>query len=194
MDDKVQEMKQAFQAVFKTYITRPGADKLLNWLDSTSDFFTAPASSRYHSNYEGGLCEHSLYVYERLKKLCEVNCMAVSEETIAIVSLLHDLCKTGYYKQEMRNVKENGEWVQKPYYTIEDSVPFGHGEKSVYIISSFIKLTREEAMAIRWHMGSWDDAVKGGSSALGVAWNKYPLGVLLHCADLQATYIDEGDK
>lgn len=190
-----QEMKQAFQTVYKTYITRPGADKLLEWLETKSDFFTAPASTKYHCSYEGGLCEHSLNVYERLKKLCDMqNSNAVGNETIAIVSLLHDVCKTGYYTKEMRNVKENGIWVQKPFYAVEDKVPFGHGEKSVYIISSFMKLTREEAMAIRWHMGGFDDSVKGGSRALGEAWNQYSLGVLLHCADLQATYIDEGGK
>lgn len=189
-----QEMKQAFRTVYTTYITRPGADKLFEWLDTKSDFFTAPASTKYHCSYEGGLCEHSLNVFENLKKLFEVSNIQTTPETIAIVSLLHDVCKTGYYKQEMRNVKENGVWVQKPFYTVEDDVPYGHGEKSVYIIGSFIKLTREEAMAIRWHMGGFDDSVKGGSRALGEAWKQYSLGALLHCADLLATYIDEEGK
>ena len=192
MDSRAIEMKEAYKAVFKSKITRPGADALLEWLETKSDFFTAPASTRYHGSYEGGLCEHSLNVYERLKNLCENESgSSVTWETIAIVSLLHDICKTNYYKQEMRNVKENGAWVQKPYYTVEDTLPYGHGEKSVYIVSSFIKLTRSEAMAIRWHMGGFDESVKGGSYYISDAWRKYPLGMLLHCADLQATYIDE---
>lgn len=179
------DMKAKFIEIYQSLIKRDGADKLLKWLEE-SDFFTAPASTKYHGVYEGGLVEHSVNVFNRLGR---------NDETGAIVSLLHDVCKANFYTISYRNAKnESGEWERVPYFSIEEKFPYGHGEKSVFIISQFIKLTIEEAMAIRWHMGGFDEAVKGGSYALSGAWEKYPLGVLLHCADLQASYIDEGGK
>ena len=153
--------KEDFIGIYKTYIKREGADKLLSHLMSPAcDFFTAPASTRYHGAYEGGLVEHSLNVYECLRdylereRVRELYGLEVSDETIAIVALLHDLCKTNFYKKSFRNVKDdNGVWNKVPCYEIEDTLPYGHGEKSVYIISGFMKLTREEAFAIRYHMG-----------------------------------------
>ena len=115
----------------------------------------------------------------------------VSHETVAVCGLLHDLCKIDFYKKDFRNVKENGEWVRKPCFVREEVMPFGHGEKSVYIAGSFIKLTREEAMAINWHMGGFDFRTKGGDSSISEAYCKFPLAVMLHVSDLQATYIDE---
>lgn len=115
----------------------------------------------------------------------------VSSESAAIIALLHDVCKVNYYKEEMRNVKVDGEWVQKPYYTVDDALPYGHGEKSVYIISGFMRLTREEAMAINWHMGGFDQRVLGGSYALSDVFYKYPTALLFHLSDVQATYLDE---
>jgi hypothetical protein len=178
-------MRENFIHIYREYITREGADELLNWLRE-SDFFTAPASTRYHGAHEGGLVEHSVNVFFRL------SAMRTSDETSAIVALLHDVCKANFYTIYYRNKKnEHGVWERVPYYAINDTFPYGHGEKSVYIISQFMKLTEEEAMAIRWHMGGFDESVKGGSYALSGAWEKYPLGVLLHCADLQASYLDE---
>ena len=189
------DYKERFIEIFKENITRDGAENLLNWIIK-SDFFTAPASTKFHSNEEGGLVKHCVLVYERfVKKLeCEYGKNwqeKYSNETVAIVGLLHDVCKIDYYKVEYRNVKENGEWVQKPYYTVNDSLPYGHGEKSVYILSSFIKLTREEAIAINWHMGGFDARVQGGSYSLSDAFSRYPLAVLFHTADLETTYLDE---
>lgn len=187
--------KEDFLEVFDRCIKREGAANLRNYL-LKSDFFTAPASSRYHCAFEGGLCDHSVNTYKRLKdnvmrefgdnyeKYC-------SEETIAICALLHDICKVGFYKTDFRNVKENGEWIKKPYYAREEELPFGHGEKSVYIIQSFMNLTREEAVAINWHMGGFDTRVKGGDNSISEAYSKFPLAVLLHVSDLEATYIDE---
>ena len=106
-------------------------------------------------------------------------------------ALLHDICKVNFYKKEIRNVKENGEWVPKTFYTVEDELPYGHGEKSVYIVSGFIKLTRSEAMAINWHMGGFDTRVKGGDYSLSAAFYSYPLALLLHIADNKAAYLDE---
>lgn len=194
-------MKDEFLKIYHENIKRPGAEEFLKWLEST-DFFSAPASTRFHLAQPGGLVEHSVHVYERLKKLYSVekygdlsNVAVFPEaETIAICGLLHDTCKANFYGVEMRNRKnEQGQWEKYPFYVVNDQLPYGHGEKSVYIISSFMKLTREEAMAIRWHMGGFDESVKGGSYAMSDAFSRFPLAVLLHVADLQATYLDEGD-
>ena len=187
--------KAEFIDIFSTYIKRDGADKLLEYL-STNDFFTAPASARFHLAEEGGLCQHSLNVYKRLRNLVRQeygNDFAnfVSEETIAICGLLHDVCKVNYYVTDYRNVKEGYDWVKKPFYKVDEKFPYGHGEKSVFIISQYIKLDVQEAMAINWHMGGFDERVKGGSYALSEAYSKYKLALLMHVADLTASYIDE---
>lgn len=189
------EKQIEFLQIFDTYIKRDGAKSLREYL-LKSDFFIAPASTKYHCAYEGGLCEHSVNTYKRLL-YCVKNEFGenwenrVSHESVAICGLLHDLCKIGFYKIDYRNAKENGEWIKKPYYTRDEVLPFGHGEKSVYIANSFIRLTREEAMAINWHMGGFDTRVKGGDYSISEAYCKFPLAVLLHVSDLTATYIDE---
>lgn len=181
--------KAGFVAIYNEKIKRKGADKLLAWLEN-QDFFTAPASTRYHAAYEGGLVEHSLNVYHTLMERFDP--AKDNEESFAIVSLLHDVCKTGFYAIEMRNRKnKQGQWESVPFYTIDDQFPYGHGEKSVYLIERFMRLTTEEAVAIRWHMGGFDEAVRGGSFALAHAYEKYPLAVKLHMADLEATYLRE---
>jgi hypothetical protein len=189
------DMKEEFLNIYNQNIKREGADKLLEWLEK-SDFFTAPASTRFHSNFEGGLCVHTVNVYNRYKKLLmaeygENYSNVISEESIAIIALLHDICKVNTYKTEYRNVKVDGTWTQQPYFSVEDDLPYGHGEKSVYMISGFIKLTREEAMAINWHMGGFDTRVKGGSFGLSDAYYKYPTAFLFSVADMMATYLDE---
>lgn len=215
-------MKEKFMSIYRQYITRPGADELLKWLES-SDFFTAPASTRFHLARRGGLVEHSINVYERLRKLYieqktgpdapgTYHLSPEEEETIAICGLLHDTCKVDVYQPYQKNQKTYdpkkvaaaGDWQVKhdaqgdfvwetvAAYTFDDKLPYGHGEKSVYIIAGFMKLSREESMAIRWHMGGFDDAVRGGSRAVGVAFEQYPLAVLTHVADLMATNLDDG--
>jgi len=191
----IEESKNEFIKIFNENITREGSDKLLDYIVK-SDFFTAPASSRFHNNFEGGLCAHSLNVYYRFKKLIiseygENYQDKVSDETIAICGLLHDVCKIDFYTVEMRNVKVDGTWVQKPYYAIKDTLPYGHGEKSVYIINGFIRLTREEALAINWHTGGFDLRVKGGSFSFADAYYTYPIALIFHLADMQASYLDE---
>lgn len=191
----IDQYKNEFIALYTNNVKRDGADKLLDYLLS-NDFFTAPASARFHASYEGGLCYHSVNVYNRLVKLVKADlgddyAKTFSDETLAICGLLHDLCKVNYYTTEMRNVKENGAWVQKPFYRVEEKFPYGHGEKSVFIASRYIKLTAEEAMAINWHMGGFDERVRGGSFALSDAYAKYKLALYLHTADILATYIDE---
>lgn len=184
-----------FIKIFSENVKREGANNLLEWL-LKSDFFTAPASSKFHSNFAGGLVFHSLNVYKRFlnnvkKEYGEKFEEKISLETIAICALLHDVCKVDYYKEDYRNVKVDGIWVQKPYYTIEDKLPYGHGEKSVYIISGFMKLTREEAMIINWHMGGFDQRVMGGSYAISQAFYAFPNAMLFHISDMEATYLDE---
>ncbi len=185
--------REEFISIYEKYIDRKGADKLLEWLDK-SDFFKAPASTKFHLATEGGLCTHSVNVYKRLKALVENEYEGeevFSDEVIAVCGLLHDVCKANCYKQEMRNVKVNGIWEQKPFYTFDEQLPFGHGEKSVFIIERFMRLKLEEAIAIRYHMGGF--SVIPGDYSLSKAFEQYPLAVLTHVADLTATYLDEAE-
>ncbi len=190
------DSKDEFLEIFYDKIERDGSERLLEWLEK-SDFFIAPASSRRHSAYRGGLCDHSINVYKRLVRILNYEYgenwhKVVSEESVAVMALLHDVCKVDTYKEDFKNVKdENGQWIKKPYYKIEEGLPYGHGEKSVYIISAFMKLTREEALAINWHMGEYDQRVKNGNYSISEVYYKYPICFLLHLADLTATYLDE---
>ena len=185
-------VKQEFIQIFQDNIKRQGADMLLQWLVST-DFFIAPASTKYHCAFEGGLALHSINVYKILKKRCdEYGYGKYSDESIAICGLLHDICKANFYSISTRNVKnERGQWEQRPYYTVEDKFPFGHGEKSVFIIERCMRLMEEEAVAIRWHMGGFDESAKSGGFTISHAYEQYPLAVLLHLSDLEATYLAE---
>ena len=116
-----------------------------------------------------------------------------NEESFAICALLHDICKAQFYKASTRNVKneETGAWEKQPFYMVEDSFPYGHGEKSVFLIERFLRLKTSEAMAIRWHMGGFDESAKGGSFAISQAYERYPIAVKLHLADLESTYLRE---
>ena len=184
------DYRAEFLEIFQQKVSRPGSEKLLAWLDTT-DFFRAPASTRFHGACESGLVMHSLNVYHALRERYFEE--GDSEETFAICGLLHDLCKANFYKSGTRNVKNEvtGQWEKVPSYSIEDAFPYGHGEKSVYLIERFMRLRTAEAVAIRWHMGGFDDSVRGGSRAMGEAFYQYPLAVKLHLADLTATYLLE---
>ena len=189
------DKREEFLRIFDEKITREGAAELRAYL-TESDFFQAPASMRYHCAYAGGLCEHSINVYRRLLRHVEEEYGSdyqkiVPDESIAICGLLHDVCKVNFYRADFRNVKENGEWVRKPCFVREELFPFGHGEKSVFIVNRFLRLTGAEAMAINWHMGGFDSRAKGGDYSVSDAYCKYPLAVLLHVSDLEATYIEE---
>ena len=191
--------KERFIQIYNENIKREGADKLLDFLENKSDFFTAPASTRYHNAFEGGLLRHSLNVYEclcsymdtpRVKEKYELTATA---ETMAIVALLHDICKVNFYRVSYRNAKneKTGQWEKVPYYEINDTLPYGHGEKSVYMVSGFMRLTREEAMAIRWHMGFSGIEDK---NSIGKALEMYPLAFALSVADMEASYFLEGSE
>lgn len=194
-----EERKERFIKTAKSSINREGIDKLLSYLEKT-DFFTAPASTKFHSHFEGGLCEHSLRVYDNLLTLVSWKIAEGNElpkemiETVAIVALFHDISKINLYERLFRNVKnEDGQWEKVPYYGISSKkkIFLGHAESSVYMLSKFMSLTLEETTAIRWHMGAFDSAVKGGEYDYSHALKQFPLVMLLHTADNLASTLDE---
>lgn len=186
------ENKERFLEIC-SLIKRDGIENLLDWLEK-SDFYTAPASTRFHRSYPGGLLEHSLNVYDQLNRLLvaypEVE---VSEETVAICALFHDVCKVNVYKQSKRNKKDEitGKWVQYDSYEFDEKFAFGgHGSKSVFIIQHYIDLTPEEGVAINCHMSGWGD----NGDYVGKAYEQFPFAWLLSVADQAATYIVEGSQ
>jgi len=187
-------MKERFEQLLSS-VQREGIDKLLEFIRK-SDFYTAPASTKHHGAYEGGLLEHSLNVFDCLVKKFTENSVWVETlfnidmDTITIASLLHDICKTYYYTVDYRNTKdENGQWIKVPFYTVDDRIPYGHGDKSVMMIEEYIKLKPVERYAIRWHMGPYEGERQWGT--LSLAMQKYPLILALHEADMEATYLIE---
>lgn len=172
-------------------VKREGMDELVKYLES-SDFFYAPASSRFHGSYAGGLLEHSLNVYDELNRLLKAYPeVEVSSESVIITTLFHDLCKIRLYTTEKRNRKDaNGKWESYDAYVIDEKFHYGgHGSKSVFILQNYIKLTAEEAVAINCHMASWD-----GNKDVGAAFEQFPLAWLVHVADESASYIKEGKR
>lgn len=178
-------------------VNREGCGSLMAFIES-SDFFTAPASTRFHGAYDGGLLEHSMNVYECLNRKKHSNSFwnekleGVSDESIVIVSLLHDICKTYFYTTEMRNKKIDGKWVQVPCYTVDDRIPYGHGEKSVMMIEEYMKLKPVERYAIRWHMGPYSG--EKDWNTIGIAIERYPLVLALFEADMEATHLVENKE
>lgn len=192
----IEANKQEFISLYNKYIKREGSKELLSWIEAT-DFFSAPASANYHLAVDGGLCEHTLNVFHRLCSILQkefgdnyferFNGM----ESIAIVSLLHDLCKAEYYSKEMRNTKdERGNWIQVPYFKVNEKFHYGHGSKSVFIIQNFMPLDLDEASAIRYHMGGFEVPGQIDPDVTPV-FNDFPLALFTHLADMEATYIDE---
>ena len=179
-----------FEKLVKS-IDRDRIEILITWLREDTDFYIAPASTRYHGAEEGGLLRHSLCVYKNLLALRPPS-VDYSLDTLKIVSLFHDLCKTNFYSVSTKNRKnpETGTWETVPYYTVDEQLPYGsHGGKSVYLLMSHgLSLTPEEVIAINNHMGAWDYTTYHNPSN---AFDKYPLAVYLHVADIMATYIDK---
>lgn len=190
------ELQLKFETIARKAIQREGIEDVLKYLDEETDFYTAPASTRFHCDHEGGLVEHSINVFNMLRKSEILDRDKYNIENVAIVSLFHDICKANTYVTEMRNKKENGQWIQVPFYTVDEEYPYGHGEKSVYILMrEGLKLTDEEALAIRWHMGAYTDSVKGGSFSLNTAFEMSPLALELYIADMRATdYLEKKEK
>lgn len=186
-----QENKEFFINLCKTHIKRDGLDALLSWLEK-SDFYTAPASAKYHLAEPGGLVQHSINVFNQLVRLskCYEDQFKISNEQLVITALFHDLCKVNFYKPDTRNVKVDGVWQAVPCYSYEEKFVYGgHGSKSVFLIERFMKLTPEEAVAINCHMASWD-----GNKDVGSAYEHFPSAWLLHVADEAATFLDENER
>ena len=221
MGEISKQEREAMIEVFEEYLSRvhrEGMDRLLDYIRK-SDFYASPASTKYHSSFEGGLLYHSLQVYDCLEKKtsgseynvwrAQLDTDKVDAESIIIVGLLHDICKTYFYGSELRNQKtydldkvatadrrqvkhdNNGDfiWETVPVYTVEDKVPYGHGEKSVMMIEEYIKLKPVERYAIRWHMGFTEP--KESWNTLKEAIKKYPLVLAVIEADLEATFLTE---
>lgn len=198
MEIHMEENKQRFLKLLgECAACRQGSNKLAEWL-ATTDFFTAPASTRFHLSEPGGLCLHSLHVHDRMVQLAGLLPDPSPERVLSarMVALLHDVCKANFYAVEMRNRKNEltGHWEKYPFYIVADQFPYGHGEKSAFLVDRFVRLTAEEALAIRWHMGGFDDAARGGSYAAGTAFDACPMALLLHMADMLASHIDEAKK
>lgn len=164
---------------------REGMEKLIEWLKK-SDYFTAPASTKFHGNYEGGLAEHSYNVYNLFKEKVERFSLNLSEETIINATLLHDVCKIGLYKRKEKFRKDKDDKWEKYFpFVIDDALPLGHGEKSVILIQAFIKLTREEIFLIRYHMGGFLSEEE--KKNLNKAVELIPAIVAIHTADYEAS-------
>ena len=192
-----EKRREQFLQIAENYIHRDGIDRLLAWLDKT-DFFIAPASTKFHGNYPGGLCEHSINVYEQLMALIHMyypgdEITEELKESAAVSALFHDLCKANFYTSYMKNVKndETGRWEKVMAYKIEEKVPLGHSQKSVIILQQFMKLNLDEIYAIMAHMGGFDTSVKGGEYYVGTIFGKSKLALLLHMADLVASNLME---
>lgn len=204
-DEKTEYLYKEFRELAETYIHRQGISELLTWLDTT-DFYVAPASTKYHGSVKGGLVEHSITVFKELQFLVQgyngldgtttasrwnevIPNTTYTMENLAIVSLFHDFCKIGTYKTEYRNVKEGDTWISKAFYSYkEDFVYGGHGSKSVYLVMKYLKLTDAEAAAINCHMASWD---LSNYNKPGEVFQCNPLAWLLHVADESATYMKQ---
>ncbi|WP_373899302.1 HD domain-containing protein [Haloimpatiens sp. FM7315] len=188
----IQEVKERILNLLGS-IDRKGIDKVIKYLEE-SDFFIAPASTRFHGNYEGGLGEHSLNVYELFKEKNERYDFGLSEDTVKIVSLLHDICKVNFYTVYDKNVNiagagEKPKWIKQPAYGVKDDLPIGHGEKSVIRLLQFMSLTKDEILMIRWHMGGYEP--KENLNNISAAWNMCKAATALHTADLESSYILE---
>lgn len=197
----IQKNMKRFEAEMSA-VSRPGAELLMRYIRN-SDFYTAPASTRYHLSCEGGLCQHSLNVLDAMRAMLVRDsenmweyrvagkCVQMlSDESVVLIALMHDLCKTCFYKTSTRNVKnENGVWEKVPYYTVEDAMPLGHGDKSAMLVMSFMKLTNDEMYAIWWHMGMSDNSAS--SATLNSAIEKHPVIWLTHTADMMASVLME---
>lgn len=182
--------KEDFIKIYTTLIKRRGSDALLDWLEET-DFFYAPASTRFHGNYEGGLCEHSVNVYEEMVRLARAYPeFSIPAESAAIVTLLHDLCKIGCYKPCVKRKQINGVWHNTAAWEFQEDYCFGgHGSKSLYLVQRFMSLTEDEAAAINCHMGFADRPPN--DFTLGKVYEVNPLAWLAHVADESATYVRE---
>lgn len=189
-----------FKQMVADNIQRDGIENLMEWLENDTDFFKAPASTRYHGSYEGGLLEHSLNVHDRLlwevEKLIGLGWEEIySPETIAIVALFHDLCKIDrYVLVEKWRKDSDGKWESYDAYDYNrEKAEMGHGAQSVFYLQKFIQLSEAEAQAIYWHMGAYDISPYSTLAHCSETFKWNPLAFLIHRADMAATYVTENE-
>ena len=180
-ENRKDEMWNFYGIVMRELRNRRGAYELISWLERT-DFFWAPAGAKHHGSYEGGLLHHSLNVYNRLTEKVQETVLGIGQDSVAAVALFHDVCKADFYKQD-----------GKGGYIVENTFPLGHGEKSLYLITKYMELKPQEALAIRWHMGPWDEAARGGSRDYQKAM-QIPLVRMLHEADKEAAEAEKKEE
>lgn len=185
-DQEIEENKQKIKDMLAG-TGRPGIERLITWLEST-DFFTAPASTKYHLHCKGGLAKHSLNVYDRLKAKVDSGLLTLKPDTMVITTLLHDVCKANFYSIQKRNRKIDGQWQEVEEWGVDDKFPVGHGDKSCYLIQCCIRLTPEEYAMIRLHMGRETDS---SSDAFSKCAAIYPGVAAIHTADLESAFIVE---
>ena len=213
MTINLQQNKEEFESLVRQYVKRDGVEKVLAWLEKT-DFFTAPASTKYHLSVEGGLCQHSLNVFHEMVKLAKMYCEvyegeeetvfdhadpdvegAFTMENIAVTALFHDICKANCYVRDFKNVKVNGKWEQQEYWKWEEQFVYGHGTKSVYILQQFMRMGIDEAQAIRFHMAGREDPLSDQYERIfSQVFDNSKLAVLLYLADSVACWIDEKEE
>lgn len=181
---------------------RDNIDNLIEYINAT-DFFNAPASTKYHSNFEGGLCLHSLLVSDLLHEKKMRFQYDIPDSSIDIIALLHDLCKADVYRKTFKNVivgeeikygKPFKKWDQVEQWNFEDNLPFGHGTKSVILIQNFIKLSKLETACIIHHMGKPEGGFQE-TSAYNKAIELFPFLILMHTADYEASiFLEQSNK
>lgn len=191
-NEVMNEQKTAFINLMNS-TGREGIDKLINYLETKTDFFTAPASSKFHNNFEGGLLEHSLNVYKNFKALLELRGIEFDDASIIITSLCHDLCKANYYIKEQRNKKVDGKWESYDFWSTNKNptIPLPHSSRSIRLIKSFISLKFEEELIIYYHMGPYGGEDYEYKNLLQSVNEKYPTTLLFYIADLMSSYLDE---
>lgn len=192
MNETINEQKEIFINLLRS-TQREGVEKLINYLETKTDFFTAPASSKFHNNFEGGLLDHCLNVYNNFKDLLKMRNIEIPEESIIITSLCHDLCKTNYYVKEQRNKKVDGKWVSYDFWGTnkEPAIPLPHSARSIRFLKSFIQLKFEEELIIFYHMGPYGGEDFEYKNLLQSVNEKYPTTLLFYIADLMSSYLDE---
>ncbi len=191
--EELEEQKEMILDLLRS-TERDGIDKLADYLSDSTDFFTAPASTRFHNNFSGGLAQHCLNVYENFKSLLEIKGVEMSEDSIIICALLHDLCKCNTYVVETRNRKnDQGQWEKYNIWATNKDVdiPLPHSSRSIAIIRKFIKLSIKEELTIFYHMGPYGGEDYEYRNMLKAANEKYPQTVLFYVADTIASYLDE---
>ncbi len=195
----IAQAKENFDKIL-SLIKREGVNELVEWLKNETDFFSSPASTKYHGNFEGGLLIHSinvvriaLHIFNLIVK--EKPELEYLRESVVISALFHDVCKANTYVKEKKWTKDSdNKWKEYDAWVVKDNLPLGHGEKSLYLLAKFIKLTPAEAMAIRWHMGAMEPSINFLNSPQSYSYYEafdHPLVLIIQTADLLSLLIED---